>query len=112
MSRSADSLGARRRGRAWLSCWLLALGVLWSVGCGAPLGAGGEPARQGIPITGTPVAGLAAYDDAMIGLLSRWPGVPGATLTVMKEGQLVLQRGYGLADREAQSPEAVEPDAL
>jgi CubicO group peptidase (beta-lactamase class C family) len=66
--------------------------------------AAGEP-----PITGQPVAELAAYDKVMTELLAKW-NIPGAALAVGKEGRLVFARGYGWANVEDKKP--VQPDSL
>jgi len=49
------------------------------------------------------------YDDLMENLLDKWT-IPGAALAVARDGDIVLERGYGVADE--QSGEAVEPDSL
>ncbi|HUT11069.1 MAG TPA: serine hydrolase domain-containing protein, partial [Thermoguttaceae bacterium] len=62
-----------------------------------------------LPTTGPAVPELAAFDRTMCDLLEKW-GIPGGALAVAKDGRLLLARGYGLADVEAQQP--VQPDAL
>ena len=54
-----------------------------------------------IPMSGEDVPELAAFDAAMLGLVSKW-GLQGAQLSVGYEGRLVLSRGYGYADTEAE----------
>src|SRR3712207_5689223 len=77
---------------------------------GAPLADGGYGvAVKTIVTTGRIVPELAAYDRAMLSLLARW-GVPGAALAVAKDGRLVLARGYGLANIEADEP--VRPTSI
>jgi N-acyl-D-amino-acid deacylase len=61
------------------------------------------------PITGEAVPELAVFDRTMTELMARWT-LPGGQLAVSKDGRLVLNRGYGLADVEA--GESVQPDAL
>src|SRR5262249_53813341 len=45
----------------------------------------------------------------MFGLLDRF-GVPGAALAIVKDGRLVLAKGYGLAN--VQEDRSVQPDSL
>lgn len=52
---------------------------------------------------------LAAFDDLVEGLLRKYD-LAGASLAVVKDGRLVLARGYGLADKEHRQP--VQPDSL
>ena len=66
-------------------------------------------APPGIPMTGTPVPELSAFDRAIAAFMEKWK-IPGGALGVVKDGRLVLARGYGLADVEAKQP--VAPDAL
>ena len=80
----------------------------------SPLGAGGAPVRRGgsppeMPMTGLRVPELASYDRTLRGLLEKWQ-VPGGALAVVKDGRLVLARGYGWADVDARQP--VRPDSL
>jgi N-acyl-D-amino-acid deacylase len=65
--------------------------------------------RAAIPPTGQAVDSLAAYDKAMLQVMEKW-SLPGGALAVVKDGRLVLARGYGLADRDASLP--VQPDSL
>jgi len=52
---------------------------------------------------------LAAFDDVMTGLVADW-GVPDGQLAVTKDGRLVFDRAYGLADVEAGEP--FQPESL
>jgi len=65
--------------------------------------------ERAIPISGEPVPELAGLDRTMTELMARWE-LPGGQLAVAKDGRLVFNRGYGLADVEADEP--VQPDAL
>lgn len=56
---------------------------------------------------GPALPGLEAVDSAMWALLEKH-GSPGGTLAVTYRGRLVLNRGYGLADREAGTPATPE----
>ena len=47
-------------------------------------------------IDGPALPGLQVFDEAMRGLINRWE-VPGASLSLAKDGRLLLSRGYGLA---------------
>lgn len=62
-----------------------------------------------IPINGPPAPGMQAYDRLFPELMRKYD-VPGCAIAVAKDGRLVLARGYGLADVEADQP--VQPDAL
>ncbi len=62
---------------------------------------------HGQQVNGPALPGLEAFDQAVLGLMSRWQ-VPGASLALAKDGRLVLSRGYGLADRDR----AVTPNTL
>ena len=59
------------------------------------------------PITGTAVPELAAFDVAVLKFMSE-RDIPAGVLAVMKDGKLVLSRGYGHLDRERTRP--VPPD--
>lgn len=90
-----------------------ALGALVTAGavaCGDGANASGTPVEPTpFPITGAPVAGLASFDRIVPDLMRKW-GIPGGSLAVVKDGRLVLARGYGYADIETR--EMVAPDAL
>jgi N-acyl-D-amino-acid deacylase len=73
-------------------------------------GSSAGPAARGtaasgaeIAISGRAVPELAAFDEAMTGLVAQW-GVPGGQLAVSKDGRLVYDRAYGLADVDAGEP--------
>src|SRR5262249_25676803 len=66
-----------------------------------------EPAQE-LPATGQPVAALAGFDEAMRHFM-RERGVRAGVLAVVKDGRLVLQRGYGYAD--VRSKVHLAPDA-
>jgi CubicO group peptidase (beta-lactamase class C family) len=53
-----------------------------------------------MPMTGIPVAALAGFDQRIPAVMRQF-GIPGATLAVVKDGRLVLARGYGWADSVA-----------
>jgi CubicO group peptidase (beta-lactamase class C family) len=63
--------------------------------------------KPGQPITGDALPGLEKLDRTMLATL-RERAIPGAALAIAKDGRLVLARGYGFADVEAQV--AVQPD--
>jgi CubicO group peptidase (beta-lactamase class C family) len=67
------------------------------------------PVGQAIVMTGQAVPELAAFDEVMTGLMTKWH-LPGGQLAVAKDGRLVLNRGYGLADVEQEVP--VQPENL
>ena len=62
-----------------------------------------------LPMTGHAQPNLVAFDALLIGFL-RAKQVPGAALAVVRDSRLVLARGYGWADIEAQEP--VRPASL
>jgi N-acyl-D-amino-acid deacylase len=68
---------------------------------------GANASRADLPVTGTALPGLSAFDSAVIGLLEKWK-IPGASLAVAKDGRLVLARGYGYSDVGQGKP--VTPD--
>lgn len=63
---------------------------------------------EDIPTTGPPHAGVEAFENAVPEFLRQW-GIPGSSVAVMKDGRLVFARGYGLADRQQETP--VQPNA-
>jgi N-acyl-D-amino-acid deacylase len=67
------------------------------------------PETQAIPMTGQAVSDLAGLDQVMTTLMPTW-SLPGGQLAVARDGRLVLNRGYGLANVERQEP--VQPDSL
>jgi N-acyl-D-amino-acid deacylase len=71
--------------------------------------AGATPEAQAIPMTGQAVSDLAEFDQVMTALMPTW-SLPGGQLAVARDGRLVFNRGYGLADVERQEP--VQPEAL
>jgi N-acyl-D-amino-acid deacylase len=68
-----------------------------------------RPPEEAIPITGKAGPGLEPFDAAMLKVMARH-GVPGAALTIAKDGKLVLAKGYGWADVGKGGP--VRPDTL
>jgi CubicO group peptidase (beta-lactamase class C family) len=58
----------------------------------------GAVPQYDIPVTGTAVPALKAFDDAMVSFMQA-RNIPGGTLLVMKDGQVVLERGYGWKDK-------------
>ena len=62
-----------------------------------------------LPTTGNFQPGMALFDRAIIGLMEKWQ-IPGGSLAVMQDGEVLLARGYGYAD--AVSAELVQPDSL
>jgi N-acyl-D-amino-acid deacylase len=62
-----------------------------------------------IPVTGQERPELVAFDAWMKAFLTEHK-IPGASLAIARDGQLVYSRGFGYADREANS--LVEPEAL
>src|SRR5262249_39147993 len=60
-----------------------------------------------LPVSGTAVPDLAAFDRAMLTYMKE-RGVRAGALAVMKDGRLILQRGYGWAARDGSRQ--VQPD--
>ncbi len=78
--------------------------------CGGGNGGGGNPPPPPeFPVSGPNVAGVTAYDNAIIPLLQRY-NIPGAAVAVTKNGKLVLARGYGYSDRDTKT--LMQPDAI
>lgn len=68
-------------------------------------------AVQTIPSTGTAISDpeLAAFDKKFMNFMRKWR-IPGASVTIMKNGQVIASRGYGWADKEG--GQQVTPDSL
>jgi cysteine-rich repeat protein len=70
----------------------------------------GTTARAtGLPVSGTSVPALAAFDDAMVDFMET-NGIEAGLLGVMKDGAVVLERGYGWEDPD--HGEELPPDAM
>jgi len=54
----------------------------------------------GLPVSGPEVPELAVFDRTILEIMGKY-GLPGGSLAVVDAGRLVLARGYGYADREA-----------
>lgn len=72
------------------------------------LAAEATPATIATPTAGQAVPALAGFDDVMTALMQQYR-LPGGQLAVAKDGRLVLNRSYGVADA-AGTP--VQPDNL
>ena len=64
---------------------------------------------QDLPRTGHCPKACASFDKLLVSFMKE-NKVPGAALAVVRNGKLVVRRGYGFADRERKEP--VEPDSL
>ena len=109
----ADAIAiARRRTRtiAYGSALVLACASIGAA-CGSDTSSSpGEPVQPAtIPTTGVAVPELASFDRVLTDLMRKW-GIPGGAIAVVKDGRLVLARGYGYSDAAAKEP--VSPDAL
>src|SRR5262245_49898052 len=60
-------------------------------------------AEEAPPTKGEAGPGLEHFDGIMRRTMDRF-GVPGASLAIAKDGKLVLAKGYGWADVEAEEP--------
>ncbi|MEW5927202.1 MAG: serine hydrolase domain-containing protein [Gemmatimonadota bacterium] len=97
---------------ASLKRYLFALLVLAACGGSdgpAGPGPGPEPTPVGLPLTGQAVPGMESFDRTISDLMKKHD-VPGAAVSVVKDGRLVYARGFGYADVENKTP--VQPDAL
>ena len=65
--------------------------------------------EEEIPATGTEVAAFSAVDVKVRDVM-RTLKIPGASITVAKDGVILYQRGFGWADRAAGQP--VQPETL
>jgi CubicO group peptidase (beta-lactamase class C family) len=74
---------------ACTSAWLFA-GFAWAV-------------DLDLPVNGKSGAGLEHFDSMMLDTLKR-ESVPGGALAIVKDGRLVLAKGYGWANVEAKEP--------
>lgn len=61
-----------------------------------------------IPSTGTPVPGMASYDQFVTSFMTRYR-IPGGAIAVVRNGKLVFARGYGYANTA--TGELVQPDS-
>ena len=75
---------------------------------GSDDGDNGETGDEERPTTGDVPSELSPIDDAMLDVLKA-DEIPTATLAVARDGEPLLERGYGWADRDRTEP--VEPDA-
>jgi CubicO group peptidase (beta-lactamase class C family) len=73
------------------------------------LGACGGSTDNDIPATGAEVPEFRAVDTKMREVLQKLD-IPGASITVAKDGRILYQRGFGWADRA--TGQAVQPQTL
>ena len=101
------------RTTTWLSAVLLALSTLWAgpTWGGEPVPTPGHPAGDGDPLPsasaaeGTLTAGDAGtWLDGLVPYMLKRNDVAGAVVAIVKDGEILLQRGYGYADVEARRP--------
>lgn len=62
-----------------------------------------------LPISGQPVAGTERLDRNVTAVLNKW-NVPGIAVAIVKDGRLIVAKGYGYSDLEARR--AMDPDAM
>jgi len=65
--------------------------------------------ESSIPTTGDYQFGMGRFDRVMMRLIEKWD-MPGGSLAVMRDGEILLARGYGYADTEIKG--LVQPDSL
>ena len=58
-----------------------------------------------LPTTGTYLPALGSFDETILNYMET-NHVPGASLAIVRNGQLIYARGYGYADREGKTPAA------
>lgn len=112
-----EKASSRRAFCRWIASCSAASWAWGDIGRWRPSAAAADDARPSpaashvddLPATGPPVAGLASFDRRLRQFMRRWT-IPGGALAVMKDGRLVLARGYGWADVDARVP--VEPRCL
>jgi N-acyl-D-amino-acid deacylase len=68
-----------------------------------------HPAGTIVPASGAAVPGVESFDKEVGALLKKWD-IPGAAVSVAKDGRLILARGYGYADFEAK--QVMQPDSM
>lgn len=68
-----------------------------------------HPDGTSVPVTGEAVPGLEPFDHLMTDFVRR-NNVPGASVAVTRQGELIYSRGFGWADVENQIP--VQPEDL
>src|SRR6516165_5947143 len=99
--------------RRW-SAAVLFTALFFSVLSGCGSGVPTTPPRSffssasDIPVSGPDVPGVASYDQAVQALMVKW-NLPGLTLAVDHDGQLIVTRGYGYADYDAK--QSMQPDS-
>jgi len=69
---------------------------------------GYRPAKS-IPTTGRYEPGMERFDRAMNSMIEKWD-IPGGALAVIRDGEILLARGYGYTNIETE--ELVQPDSL
>ena len=94
------------RSRAWNI--LVLLGALAGVQAGLAQGPPPAPAAEANTAEPTPtdaLPGLEAFvDGAVEALLTKHKALPGVTVSVVKDGEIALLKGYGLADVDTGTP--------
>lgn len=75
--------------------------------CFTPLVCQATIFSSNMPVTGT--TSLTPFDQRFISLMKRWR-IPGASVTIIRNGQIILAHGYGWSD--AQSRQPVSPNSL
>lgn len=62
-----------------------------------------------LPKSGTAAPSMDKFDDELCAFMKQWQ-IPGASVSIVKNGKLLYSRGYGFADFETKKP--VKPDSL
>lgn len=94
-------------GRVCRQVLVMAVGALLLSGCGWFTRK--VNMNTDMPISGDTVATMRSVDAAMVDILETMD-IPGASLTVARDGKIIYQRGFGWARRETR--EAVQPETL
>lgn len=95
--------------RGFVTALLAAAALAAAVASAAARQRAAREAAAGMPMSGVPAPGMASFDRVVPAFMEKWQ-IPGGAVAVVKDGRLVLARGYGWADREARRP--VEPESL
>lgn len=88
-------------------------GIVGLAGCGSVDRSGGyesaDPTTTARPVTGEYVEALHAFDETVLSFMNQ-ERIPGGVLAVGRDGDLLLERGYGYRDADREEP--MTPDTL
>src|SRR3546814_8678375 len=81
----------------------LAAALVLALGAGLANGAAAQAMPQPEPVRPYVAPALAGFDAYVENVRSTFD-VPGIAVAIIKDGEVVLERGYGIRDREANAP--------